>query len=252
MKSFFSMAMLAMSFSAIAAPAMAADHSKDTSRAAQDAFDASESPIYIPIGSDEKSHQSGFMMADLNNFATRSAPAFRSLYGMYVGHEGIMRLSVSVREIRPGGVEAEDYKFSITESVGGTEDQRPAQFYHLQHQAYIGSSYQEPNKYGGVSTILVPMTETTGDVLGFYVFGDQAHPQIAVSFQNLVTTMTPFAVSSGEQIDLPTRNVSFLHFTMPMNGGKEQSKEFSADGKRYRLVVTDAEITLAQDASHSF
>ncbi len=119
----------------------------------------------------------------------------------------------------------------------------------MKHQAYIGSSYQEPNKYGGVSTILVPMTETMGAVLGFYVFGDRTHPQVAVSFQNLVTTMKPFAVSSGEQIDLPTRNVSFLHFTMPMNGGKEQSKVFSANGKTYRLVVTDASIAPDKSAS---
>ena len=194
------------------------------------------------------------MMADMNNFANRSAPAFRALYGMYAGPESLVRLSVSVQELRPSGVEAEDYKFSITESVGGTADQRPAQFSHLQHQAYIGSSYQVPNKNGGVSTILVPMTETMGAVLGFYVFGDQAHPQIGVSFQNLDTTMTPFAVSSREYIDLPTRNVSFLNFTMPLDGKDKQGKVFATGGgKTYRLIITDVSISpIPLDTAHSF
>ncbi|QHM90374.1 hypothetical protein [Acetobacter pasteurianus] len=200
-----------------------------------------ENPFMIPIGTDEKTHQSGYLSIDPENSSERSAraaSAFAEQYGMYTGPEALASFTISIQEQNKPNEKPDTIRFSTTETIGGLTAQKPAQVYLFHSTPYIGSLRED------VSTVIVPMTETTGNAESAYVFGSADHPMLAVSLQQLNTTMTPFFVKTGKYIDLPTRTAFYRQFVLPFDPkSKNATTSFSENGKTYSITLTQAELT---------
>lgn len=202
-----------------------------------------KSPIYIQVGTNEQTHQSGYLLPDLNNFSNRANTAFATQYGSYNGPQSLAAFTISIKEQRPHNQEAEVLRFSTTEIIGGTTYQRIAEYWSIHSAAYIGSSYQTPTLDKKSTTVMIPMTENTGTIAGFYIFGTPDRPMLAISIEKLDTAMKPFSVTSDEHIDLPSRTVFFSQFVLPFDPkSKQASVSFSTNGKKYHLTLVSASI----------